>query len=279
MGWQSRKKQEREKELNRVLTKEEKEEIKRKYILKKEVIRKEIKEPIKNIDDRVSKSNVNLLFLLFRPVLFIAVGLLVMIITQSYEFSANKKIWPMVFVGINILTILLMIPLMRMQRLSFKNVFKYKEKSFKWWQYILIVVGLLLSFVVFSIISELIAYGTFLEKTTMLIQSQFKIADYFLLILLPLTTILAEDFFFYGYVSNTVKDNYSNFAIITIFAIAQHALFPFSLDLLFMGYRMLSMIMLWTLFTLLYRKTKNLIPIVIAHTILNLITMISIVMI
>ncbi len=279
MGWQARVKEKKRKEIDRVLTKEEKLEIKRKNKELKESIKKEINEPIENIDERVGKSNINLLFLSFRPILFAAIGLFFMLIKKNYEFEANANIWPIIFFVVNVLTILLLIPLMRLQRISFKNVLKYKEKKFKWWQHILIILSIFAAFVIGSVIAELIAYGTIGDKTNMLLQSKFKIVDYFLLILLPLSTILAEDFFFYGYISNTVKNNIRNYILITIIAIVQHALFPFSFDLVFMGYRILSALIMFSLYTLIYRKTKNFIPIIVSHTILNLITMISIVLI
>lgn len=278
MGWQSRAKEEKRKEIERVLTKEEKEEIKKARQAKKISIKAEIHKSIDDIDERVIKSNTNLLFLIFRPILFISAGLIVMMIKKNYSFSANQNLWPIIFFIINILTILLLYPLMRMQRISFKNLLKYKEKKFKWWQYILIVLGLLLSFVIGSILAELIAYGTFMEKSSLLIQSKYKIVDYFLLILLPLTTILAEDFFYFGYILNTVKNKFSNYIMIAIFAILQHGFFPFTFDLVFVGYRVLSSVILFALYTYIYKKTKNLWPIIISHVILNLFTMISIVL-
>lgn len=278
MGWQERVKQEKKKEIDKVITNEEKLQLKEEKKNKKLAIKEEINEPIKNIDDRVYKSNMNLLFLIFRPVLFITAGLLVMIIKKDYSFSANQSLWPIIFFIINILTIILLTVLMRMQRISYKNILKYKEKSFKWWQFILIVLGMLLSFVVGSAAAEFIAYGTFMEKTSLLTQSYNKILDYFLLILLPLTTILAEDIFFFGYLLNTVKDKYSNYFLIAMLTAVQHGFFPFSFDLVFIGYRILSSFILFGLYTYIYKKTKNLWPIIVSHVILNLITMISIIL-
>ena len=278
MGWQERIKEEKKQEVEKIITKEEKLQLKEEKKIKKLAIKEEINEPIKNIDDRVFKSNMNLLFLIFRLVLFIIAGLLIMIIKKDYSFSANQSLWPIVFFIINILTIILLTVLMRMQRISYKNILKYKEREFKWWQFILIVLGLLLSFVVGNIIAELIAYGTFMEKTSLLTQSYNKILDYFLLILLPLTTILAEDIFFFGYILNTVKDKSSNYILIAALTAVQHGFFPFSFDLVFIGYRILSSFILFGLYTYLYKKTKNLCPIIVSHVILNLITMISIVL-
>lgn len=279
MGWQARAKEEKKKEVERVLTKEEKLQIKEERKARKISIKKEIKKPIENINERVFKSNMNLLFLLFRPLLFITAGLTIMMIKKDYSFATNQKLWPIVFFIINILTIILLCPLMRLQRISFRNLFKYKERKFKWWQFILIVLGLLLSFVIGSIIAEFIAYGTFMEKSSLLIQSKYKIVDYFLLILLPLTTIIAEDLFFFGYILNTAKDKFSSYIMIAVLTIAQHGFFPFSFDLVFVGYRILSLAILFGLYTFIYKKTKNLWPIIVSHVILNLFTMVSIVLI
>lgn len=278
MGWQSRVKAEEKEEIERILTKEEKQQIKEEKRLKKQSLKAEIKKPIENINDRVLKSDMNLLFLLFRPALFISFGLVIMMLKKNYSFSANQQLWPIVFFLVNLLTIALLYPLMRIQRISFKNLLKYKEKKFKIWQYTLIVLGLLFSFIIGSILAEFMAYGTFMEKSTLLIQSKYKVVEYVLLILLPLSTILAEDFFYFGYILNTVKDKFSNYIKIAVIAIVQHGFFPFSFDLVFVGYRILSSAILFGLYTFIYKKTKNLWPIIISHVILNLITMISIVL-
>ena len=99
------------------------------------------------------------------------------------------------------------------------------------------------------------------------------------LILLPLTTIIAEDVFFFGYILNTAKDKFSSYIMIAVLTIVQHGFFPFSFDLVFVGYRILSLAILFGLYTFIYKKTKNLWPIIVSHVILNLFTMISIVLI
>lgn len=278
MGWQERVKKQKKEEIDKVITKEEKLQLKEEKKIKKLAVKKEINEPIKKIDERVYKSNINLLFLIFRPILFIIAGLLIMMIKKDYSFVANQNLWPLVFLIINILTIILLTILMRMQRISYKNILKYSEKKFKWWQFILIILGLLLSFVIGSSIAEFIAYGTFMEKASLLTQSYNKILDYFLLILLPLTTILAEDMFFFGYILNTVKDKHFNYILIAILTTVQHGFFPFSFDLVFIGYRILSSFILFGAYTFLYKKTKNLWPIIVSHVILNFVTMIAIVL-
>lgn len=278
MGWQKRAKERKLEEINAIPSKEEKEKRKKEAREYREKVKKEKKAEIKNIDEKVEKSNINLLFLSFRPILFTAIGMAIMQRAGDYTSVPNQNLWPIVFFAVNILTILLLIPLMHMQRLSFKNLFKYREKKYKWWKCILFILGLIGASVIGNILAELIMYGTIGKEASAMLQSKFKIADYFLLILLPLSTIFAEDVFYFGYISNTVKKDIVNYTIIAAIAILQHALFPFTFDLKFMGYRVLSTLPLFILYTVFYRKTKNLGPIVISHVILNLVTMIGIVM-
>ena len=278
MGWQKRAKERKLEEINAIPFKEEKEKRKKEAREYREKVKKEKKAEIKNIDEKVEKANINLLFLSFRPILFAAIGMAIMQRAGDYTSGPNQNLWPIVFFAVNILTIFLLIPLMHMQRLSFKNLFKYREKKYKWWKCILFILGLIGASVIGNVLAELIMYGTIGKEASAMLQSKFKIVDYFLLILLPLSTIFAEDVFYFGYISNTVKKDIVNYTIIAAIAILQHALFPFTFDLKFMGYRVLSTLPLFILYTVFYRKTKNLGPIVISHLILNLVTMIGIVM-
>ena len=103
MGWQSRAKEEKRKEIERVLTKEEKEEIKKARQAKKISIKAEIHKSIDDIDERVIKSNTNLLFLIFRPILFISAGLIFFCKSKSmaYYIFYYKYINNITFISFN----------------------------------------------------------------------------------------------------------------------------------------------------------------------------------
>ena len=279
MGWEQRIKNKKENEDIEITYKEKEiKEIKEKKLKERMNRRNEKKEEIKNIDKKLYKSNINLLFLIYRPALFAIIGMLTMKVKENYDLTANLNIWPIVFFTVNIFTILLLLPIMHIQRINFRNLLKYYEKKFKWWQYILIVLLVFSVFILGSVIAEYAVYNSINEKTSLLFNVDYKLINYFLVILLPLSTIFAEDIFYFGYISNAVKNKLYNYILITIVAILQHSLFPFSFSIEFMAYRGISMVFLFTIYMIIYRKTKNLRPIILTHTVLNLITMLSIIL-
>jgi len=80
-----------------------------------------------------------------------------------------------------------------------------------------------------------------------------------IVILLPLSTTLAEDGIYLG-VINSMDGKKSVSIISALFYVAQHSCIPFLPDTRFMLYRFLSFLPLTILFCFWYRKTRNPLP-------------------
>ena len=94
--------------------------------------------------------------------------------------------------------------------------------------------------------------------------------------LLPITTALAEDGLYLGCGVNQINNRYLKIIIPGFFFALQHSFIPLLLDIKFIGYRFFSFLPLTLLLAYIYDKKKNPLPIMIAHAIIDLFTVISI---
>lgn len=94
--------------------------------------------------------------------------------------------------------------------------------------------------------------------------------------LLPITTALAEDGLYLGCGVNQINNKYLKIIIPGFFFALQHSFIPLLLDIKFIGYRFFSFLPLTLLLAYIYDKKKNPLPIMIAHTIIDLFTVVSI---
>ena len=93
-------------------------------------------------------------------------------------------------------------------------------------------------------------------------------------LLLPVTTALAEDGLYLGCGVNQINNKYLKIIVPGFFFALQHSFIPFLLDIRFMGYRFLSFLPLTLLLSYIYSKKKNPVPIMIAHALIDLFTVI-----
>lgn len=92
------------------------------------------------------------------------------------------------------------------------------------------------------------------------------------LFLLPVTTALAEDGLYLGYGVNGIRNKYAAVILPAFFYALQHCFIPTVFDAKYMVYRFVSFLPLTVVFCICYRKKRNPLPIMIAHTILDLAT-------
>lgn len=229
---------------------------------------------IDNIDTRISKSNINLLLLLIRPILFIYLGIILMAITSSVSEIVLAPFWTYSVFIVNLITIIILLVVLYIQKIGLRSLVKYREKKFKPWQHALIILGFIALFLITSLAFEKAIFNTIGEINKPLTLSLSKIGTILMAFCLPITTIFAEDIFFFAYISNSVENTKANMFFIALMIIAQHMFFPLVLHVDFMAYRFLSMVFLFIAYLIFYRKTKNILPIIISHTLINLSTIV-----
>lgn len=92
------------------------------------------------------------------------------------------------------------------------------------------------------------------------------------LILLPISTAIAENSIYLGCGVNTIKNRYLSVILPSFFFALQHSFIPTQPDARYMVYRFLSFLPLTIILCIIYRKNRNPMPIMIGHAIIDLMT-------
>ena len=215
------------------------------------------------------------LLLPIRCLLFISIYLFIMGITNK-ELSNLTYLWSIIVTIVNIFLILLLVILTIINHSSYLELINYKKGETK------IKDVIIVSLIVISLgmggmyLSGLIFY----QKFPYLAPDMVAPIPLWIAIinvpLLPITTALAEDGLYLGCGVNQINNRYLKIIIPGFFFALQHSFIPFLYDMRFIGYRFFSFLPLTLLLAYIYDKKKNPIPIMIAHAIIDLFTVISI---
>ena len=92
------------------------------------------------------------------------------------------------------------------------------------------------------------------------------------LILLPVSTAIAENSIYLGCGVNAMKNRYLSVILPAFFFALQHSFIPTLPDIKFMVYRFLSFLPLTIVLCIIYRKNRNPMPIMIGHAVIDLST-------
>ncbi len=97
------------------------------------------------------------------------------------------------------------------------------------------------------------------------------------ILILPLTTTLAEDGLYLGYSINRINNKWLAIILPAFFYALQHSFIPLIFDFRYIVYRFLSFLPLTIIFCIWYYKKRDPVPIMISHFLLNLATVLQIV--
>ena len=215
------------------------------------------------------------LLLPIRCLIFIVVFLSIMGVTNK-ELSNLTYLWSIIATIVNILLIILLIVLTRIKNTSYFELINFKRGETKIKDIIivsLLVIGLGMGGMY---LSGLIFY----QKFPYLAPDMVSPVPLWIAIinvpLLPITTALAEDGLYLGCGVNQINNKYLKIIVPGFFFALQHSFIPLLLNIRFMGYRFLSFLPLTLLLAYIYDKKKNPLPIMIAHAIIDLFTVVSI---
>lgn len=188
-------------------------------------------------------------------------------------FFASKW-WTSVAIVCNLVTIAV---LFFYSRKDYKSLLNYKKGKTNAPKAIITVIITLAVGMGGLYLAGLICYGEFPYLDETLVEPIPLWLAIIVLLFLPATTTLAEDGLYLGYGINAAESDNIVYAFAAAFFYAlQHSFIPFLPDGIFMLYRFLSFLPLTTLICLLYRKSKNPLPFMISHFILNVATAVQI---
>jgi len=210
-----------------------------------------------------------------RSVLFI-LSFLFLFLAFNKPFGELSKWWSVVATLCNIVTLLILLAVCRKIKTSYGKFINYEKEKTKVKTVLIIVVVILVVGMGGMYLAGLICYHKFPYMAVMMIQPIPLWIAILNVLILPLTTTLAEDGIYLGVINQT--DSKFVLGLSAFFYAFQHSFIPFLPDFRFVAYRFLSFLPLTIIMCIWYRKNKNPLPIMIGHFVINLATVAQILM-
>ena len=117
-----------------------------------------------------------------------------------------------------------------------------------------------------------LCYGVILYAPPMMIAPITPALAVINLLVLPVSTALAEDSLYLGCGVRQFENRYAAVMVPAFFFAVQHSFIPTLFDIRYIIYRFISFLPLTVILCILYRKRKNPLPIMIGHVVIDLAT-------
>lgn len=211
-----------------------------------------------------------------RCVLFLTVFVLTAVILRL-PYTALSKWWTSVAIVCNIVTIAILFIFCRIKGLSYKILLNYEKGKTR------AVTAILIVFLTVAVgmcglyFAGFVCYGVFpyLDKT--MVEPVPLWLAIIVLLILPISTTLAEDGLYLGYATNSATGNkWVNASFAAFFYALQHSFIPFLPDGIFILYRFLSFLPVTIMICFWYSINRNPLPFMTGHFILNIATAVQI---
>ncbi len=200
-----------------------------------------------------------------------------MSLISGSPYTAISKWWTTVAIVCNVITVSVLYIFCRRRGLTYNRLLNYEKGKTKVTYAVFIVVLTVVVGMCGLYLAGFICYGAFpyLDKT--MIEPIPLWLAIVVLLLLPVSTTLAEDGLYLGYAINSAASNkWVNVSLAAFFYALQHSFIPFLPDGIFILYRFLSFLPLTILICFWYRKNRDPLPFMIGHFILNIATAVQI---
>ena len=205
-----------------------------------------------------------------RSVIFIAVFIVISMIAGK-GLSDISNTWSVVASAVNIITVAALILLTKNDG-GLKKLINYEKGKTTPKQ----VVGMSVLIICLGMggmyLAGFLCYGIIPYAPPMMIAPIPVPLAVINLILLPVSTALAENSIYLGCGVNTIKNRYLSVILPSFFFAVQHSFIPTLPDVRYMIYRFLSFLPLTILLCIIYRKNRNPLPIMIGHAFIDLLT-------
>ena len=221
--------------------------------------------------------NKKLPFLLpFRCLIFVLIFMLGSFITGK-SLDEISNIWSIVASTVNIVTILLLI-LLTKKNGGYAKLINYEKGKTKPKQ----IVGMIFLVVLVGMggmyLAGFICYGVIPYAAPMMIAPIPLWLAIINVLLLPISTALAEDGLYLGCGVNQIKNKYAAVLVPAFFFALQHSFIPVLFDFRYIIYRFLSFLPLTIILCHNYYKKRNPLPIMVGHAVIDVATVAQILM-
>lgn len=205
-----------------------------------------------------------------RSLVFIAVFVLISV-TARKELKDISSTWSAVASAVNIIMIAALI-FMTKNAGGFKKLINYEKGRTAPKQ----VIGMSILIVCLGMggmfLAGFVCYGIIPYAPPMMIAPVPVPLAVINLIVLPVSTALAEDSLYLGCGVGTIKNRYLSVILPAFFFALQHCFIPTLPDARYMVYRFLSFLPLTVVLCIIYRKNRNPVPIMTGHAVIDLLT-------
>lgn len=216
------------------------------------------------------------LILPMRCLLFIATFLLCSIITQK-DLTGITHWWSILASVINIVTITFLWMICKRGNTTYREMIRYKKQHGNILKGIVFIAVMLLTGIGGMYFAGALCYGKFPYLAPMMIAPISPCLALLNVLILPLTTTIAEDGLYLGYGVNHLPSKWAAILIPAFFYALQHSFIPTIFDMKFITYRFLSFLPLTIWICFQYYRGNSITYIMTGHWILNIATTIQIV--
>lgn len=210
------------------------------------------------------------LLLPFRCVIFLLIFVIGSFIIGK-QFDEISNIWSIVASVVNIVTILLLIMVSKKSG-GYAKLINYEKGKTTPKQVVLIIFLIVFVGMGGMYLAGFVCYGVIPYAAPMMIAPIPLWLAILNVLVLPVTTALAEDGLYLGCGVNNIKNKYTAILIPAFFFALQHSFIPTLFDVRYIVYRFLSFLPLTIILCWHYRKHKNPLPIMIGHAIIDVAT-------
>lgn len=205
-----------------------------------------------------------------RCIIFLLIFIIVSFITGK-ELDQISNIWSVVASIVNIATILLLVLITRKNG-GYKKLINYEKGKAKPKQVVKMIFIILFLGMGGMYLAGFLCYGVIPYFAPMMIAPIPLWIAIINILILPITTALAEDGLYLGCGVNQIKNKYVAIFVPAFFFALQHCFIPTLFDVRYIVYRFLSFLPLTILLCMHYYKHKNPLPIIVGHAVIDVMT-------
>ncbi len=196
--------------------------------------------------------------------------------------ASGKKVeeisnwWSIVASIVNVFTIAVLLIVVKRQKKSFWELINYQKGNTSWKQVIGMSVIIIVVGMVGMYLAGYLCYGVIPYAAPMLIAPIPLWIAIINVVVLPISTAFAEDSLYLGCGVNTIKNKYMAIIVPAMFFALQHSFIPVIFDMRYIVYRFLSFLPLTIILCQKYYKSRNPLPIMVGHAVIDVATVIQI---
>lgn len=205
-----------------------------------------------------------------RCIIFLLIFIIVSF-TTGKELDEISNIWSIVASVVNIAIILLLVFITRKNG-GYKKLINYEKGKTTPKQIVTMVILILVLGMGGMYLAGFLCYGVIPYFAPMMIAPIPLWIAIINILILPITTALAEDGLYLGCGVNQIKNKYIAIFVPAFFFALQHSFIPTLFDLRYIVYRFLSFLPLTILLCMHYHKHEKPLPIIVGHAVIDVMT-------